>query len=349
MTGPVLLDVRDVCVEFPMARGSMGFGIKHSLHAVSDVSMTVKAGETIGLVGESGSGKSTFGRAILHLGRLTSGQIFLDGVDMSKPGRTDLARLRRETAMIFQDPYGALNPRLTVSQTIGEVLRVHRKVPARDIAARVGELMDLVGLDRSLMRRRPGDLSGGQCQRVGIARALAIEPRLVVADECVAALDVSIQGQIINLLMDLGQRMELGMIFIAHDLALVRRLCDRIAVMYLGRIVEEGPTDEAFAAPRHPYTRSLIEAIPEIDPDRRLPRHPLPGEPPSPVNLPEGCAFHPRCPLAQPECRIAVPPLVGTSADTGAHRAACIFAPGGAMNKAGTKLPETTNKAQQEG
>ncbi len=346
MSGQTLLDVRDLSVEFPMGRTRFGLGPKRSLRAVSGVSMSVAAGETVGLVGESGSGKSTFGRAILRLGELTEGQVLLDGQEMARARGADLARLRRETAMIFQDPYGALNPRLTVRQTIGEVLRVHGKAGENGVEARIGELMDLVGLDRSLMARRSGDLSGGQCQRVGIARALAIEPRLIVADECVAALDVSIQGQIINLLMDLGQRMDLGMIFIAHDLAMVRRLCDRIAVMYLGRIVEEGPTEEVFAAPRHPYTRSLIEAIPEIDPDRRLPQQPLTGEPPSPVDLPAGCAFHPRCPLAQPDCRAGVPPLVGS----GAHRAACILAPGGALNKAGKNLPETIDiKPKQRG
>ena len=217
-----------------MGRSGMGLGPRRSLRAVSGVDMTVAAGETVGLVGESGSGKSTFGRAILRLGELTSGEVMLDGKDMAEARGADLARLRRETAMIFQDPYGSLNPRLTVRQTIGEVLRVHGKVHPDGMAARLAELLDFVGLDGALMDRRSGDLSGGQCQRVGIARALAIEPRLIVADECVAALDVSIQGQIINLLMELGQRMRLGMIFIAHDLAMVRRLCDRIAVMYLG-------------------------------------------------------------------------------------------------------------------
>lgn len=337
-----LLDVRGLTVEFPMGR-AWGIGPARSVKAVSDVSLRVGRGETLGLVGESGSGKSTFGRAILRLGEITSGEVRFDGTEMARARGADLARLRRETAMIFQDPYGALNPRLTVGQTIGEVLRVHGKGGAQGVAARVGELMDLVGLDRSLVHRRSGDLSGGQCQRVGIARALAIEPRLIVADECVAALDVSIQGQIINLLMDLGREMHLGMIFIAHDLAMVRHLCDRIAVMYLGRIVEEGPTDEVFGAPRHPYTRSLIEAIPEIDPARGLPRQPLPGEPPSPLDLPEGCAFHPRCPLARSECRAGVPPLVGA----GRHRAACLLAPGGALNTAGDNLPETTSTSTE--
>ncbi|GAA6201216.1 ABC transporter ATP-binding protein [Aquicoccus sp. SU-CL01552] len=344
MSDPVLLDVRNLSVEFSMARSRMGLGPPRSLSAVSDVSMRVAAGETVGLVGESGSGKSTFGRAILRLGEVTAGEVFLDGQDMARARREDLARLRRETAMIFQDPYGSLNPRLTVRQAIGEVLYVHGKVGPGAAEARIAELLDLVGLDPALMDRRPGDLSGGQCQRVGIARALAIEPRLIVADECVAALDVSIQGQIINLLMELGQRMHLGMIFIAHDLAMVRRLCDRIAVMYLGRIVEEGPTEEVFKDPRHPYTRSLIEAIPEIDPARGLPSAPLPGEPPSPVDLPQGCAFHPRCPLARPECCAAVPPLVGPRA----HRAACILAPGGRLNEAGGNLSETLSATPHE-
>lgn len=330
-----LLDVQGLTVKFPMGR-AWGVGPVRSVKAVSDVSLQVAAGETLGLVGESGSGKSTFGRAILRLGELTGGAVWFDGVDMARARGADLARLRRETAMIFQDPYGALNPRMTVGQAIGEVLKVHGKAGTGTLDDRIGALLDLVGLDRSLMRRRPGDLSGGQCQRVGIARALAVEPRLIVADECVAALDVSIQGQIINLLMDLGAQMDLGMIFIAHDLAMVRRLCNRIAVMYLGRIVEEGPTEEVFRSPRHPYTRSLIEAIPEIDPSRHLPDAPLAGEPPSPVNLPEGCAFHPRCPLARAECRMQVPPLVGARS----HRAACLLAPGGTLNKAGQNLPD---------
>lgn len=344
MNDTTLLDVRNLSVEFPMGRSRLGLGPQRSLRAVSEVDMVVAAGETVGLVGESGSGKSTFGRAILRLGELTAGEVLLDGQDMAEARGADLARLRRETAMIFQDPFGSLNPRLTVRQTIGEVLRVHRKVRSDRLDARIAELLNFVGLDSALMDRRSGDLSGGQCQRVGIARALAIEPRLIVADECVAALDVSIQGQIINLLMELGQRMSLGMIFIAHDLAMVRRLCDRIAVMYLGRIVEEGPTEAVFGDPRHPYTRSLIEAIPEIDPRRRLPVSPLSGEPPSPVDLPKGCAFHPRCPLAHQECRVAVPPLVGART----HRAACIMAPGGRLNEAGENLPKTPSETPTE-
>jgi peptide/nickel transport system ATP-binding protein len=227
---------------------------------------------------------------------------------MAHASAVDITRLRQETAMIFQDPYAALNPRHSIGETLAEVLRVQRKVAASQIPARVNELLDLVGLRPELATRKPGALSGGQCQRVGIARALAVEPRLIVADECVAALDVSIQGQIINLLLELQQRMNLAILFIAHDLAIVRRLCDRVAVMYLGKIVEEGPVEAVFSAPRHPYTAALIQAIPEIDPQRPLPTEPLPGEPPSPLNLPTGCAFHPRCRHARAMCSVALPP-----------------------------------------
>jgi len=233
----------------------------------------------------------------------------------------DIARLRQETAMIFQDPYAALNPRHTIGETIAEVLRVQRKVPAERIPARVNELLDLVGLRPELASRKPGALSGGQCQRVGIARALAVEPRLIIADECVAALDVSIQGQIINLLLELQQRMNLAILFIAHDLAIVRRLCDRVAVMYLGKIVEEGPVEAVFTAPRHPYTAALIEAIPEIDPHRPLPTQLLPGEPPSPLNLPTGCAFHPRCRYARTMCSVVLPPTHSLHE----HRYSCVL------------------------
>jgi peptide/nickel transport system ATP-binding protein len=318
-----LLEVVDLTVHF--GAGSLIPALSRPpVMAVNDVSLTLHAGETVGLVGESGSGKSTLGRAILRLGELTSGSVLFDGLDMARGTPGDVARLRRETAMIFQDPYGALNPRMRVGEAIGEVLRVHGKVPGRAVNARVRELLTLVGLDPGFASHRPGDLSGGQCQRVGIARALAVEPKLIVADECVAALDVSIQGQIINLLMELRRRIGMAMIFIAHDLSIVRRLCDRIAVMYLGRIVEEGPTEAVFTAPHHPYTASLLRAIPDIDPDRTLPADPLSGEPPSPVALPPGCAFHPRCRQAFADCRTgAPPPLRGQ----GLQKAACLLPP----------------------
>ncbi|NWB26807.1 ABC transporter ATP-binding protein [Pseudomonas gingeri] len=303
-----LLEVKDLQVRFA-AQGSGFLGMTRQwVRAVNGVSLSLGAGETLGLVGESGSGKSSFGRAILRLNDIAAGQVLFDGVDVAQGHGIELERLRRETAMIFQDPYAALNPRLSIGETLAEVLRVQRKVSAGQIPARVEELLTLVGLRPELAGRKPGSLSGGQCQRVGIARALAVEPRLIVADECVAALDVSIQGQIINLLLELRQRLNLSILFIAHDLAIVRRLCDRVAVMYLGQIVEEGSVEAVFSAPRHPYTAALINSIPDIDPDRRLPAEPLPGEPPSPLNAPGGCAFHPRCRLARPGCAEAPPP-----------------------------------------
>jgi peptide/nickel transport system ATP-binding protein len=303
-----LLKVKDLHVRFA-APGTGLLGMNRQwLTAVNGVSLTLSAGETLGLVGESGSGKSSLGRAILHLNEIYAGQVLFDGVDMAHAGKVDIERLRHETAMVFQDPYAALNPRLSIGQTLAEVLRVQRKVPQPLIAARVDELLTLVGLRPELAARKPQALSGGQCQRVGIARALAVEPRLIVADECVAALDVSIQGQIINLLLELRQRMNLAIVFIAHDLAIVRRLCDRVAVMYLGKIVEEGPVEDVFRSPRHPYTAALIQSIPEIDPARALPSDPLPGEPPSPLQLPSGCAFHPRCRYVRPACSQVAPP-----------------------------------------
>jgi len=323
MNNPLLV-VDDLSVEFSFRGGApMGFG-RQVLRAVNGVTLKLRPGEALGLVGESGSGKSTLGRAILGLEAPSRGVVSFDGARVSAGTREDMDRLRRETAMVFQDPYGALNPKLTAAQAIAEVLKVHRKVPADQIEARVNELLELVGLRPELGARKPRSLSGGQCQRVGVARALAVDPRLIIADECVAALDVSIQGQIINLFMELRERLELGLIFIAHDLAIVRRLCDRVAVMYLGRIVEEGPTEEVFRNPRHPYTAALVAAIPEIDPDTPLSRDLPPGDPPSPLRLPEGCPFHPRCTQAQDICRTGAPPAYRTSPG---RRWACVLDP----------------------
>lgn len=303
-----LLQVNDLRVKFSAA-GEGLFSLRpRKVNAVNGASLRLAAGETLGLVGESGCGKSTLARAILHLNPVAGGQILFDGIDMAHGSQADIARLRHETAMIFQDPYTALNPRQRIGDILAEVLRVQRKVPPEQVAARVAELLELVGLRPELAERKPRSLSGGQCQRVGIARALAIEPRLIIADECVAALDVSIQGQIINLLLELRERMNLALLFITHDLTVVRRLCDRVAVMYLGRIVEEGPVQEVFDSPHHPYTAALIQSIADIDPARRLPRQPLPGEPPSPLQLLAGCAFHPRCRHAVQACRESPPP-----------------------------------------
>jgi peptide/nickel transport system ATP-binding protein len=263
-----LLEIDDLHVRFAVGGGLFKAGAK-TVGAVKGVSLRVMPGETVGIVGESGSGKSTLARAILGLTPLSSGHVTFDGADLAQNSRVALAKLRREAAMVFQDPLNALNPRLTVGQMLGEVLRVHGKDPS-SIPARIGELLDLVGLEREFADRKPRSMSGGQCQRAGIARALAIDPRLVIADECVAALDVTIQAQIIDLFRELKEKMSLTLLFIAHDLAIVRNLCDRVVVMYRGEIVEEGLSTEVFANPKHPYTAALIGAIPDIDPDKPL-------------------------------------------------------------------------------
>jgi peptide/nickel transport system ATP-binding protein len=311
-----LLEVRDLRVAFHA--GGFGWSGKR-VRAVNGVSFILREGETLGLVGESGCGKTTLARAILGLTEKESGEVLFEGREVTEKS---LAALRRETALIFQDPFNALNPRMRAGDIIAEVLRVQNKVPTAKIADRVNELLSLVGLSSEHAARKPATLSGGQCQRVGIARALAVEPKLIIADECVSALDVSIQAQIINLLIEIRQRMKLAMIFIAHDLAVVRRLCDRIAVLYLGRTVEEGLTADVFASPSHPYTQALIRAIPEIDPNKPLPLSTLAGEPPSPLAIPPGCPFHPRCPEAFEACRRDPVPALRRA---GHQRAACLL------------------------
>jgi peptide/nickel transport system ATP-binding protein len=295
-----ILEVRDLHVSFASGDFTWSGAARTRVRAVNGVSFQLHEGETLGLVGESGCGKTTLARAIMGLTERQSGEVLFKGTLLTAQ---TLGNFRRETAMIFQDPYNALNPRMRVGDIIAEVLHVQKKIPREEIAGRVMELLSLVGLSAEHAHRKPATLSGGQCQRVGIARALAVSPHLIVADECVSALDVSIQAQIINLLIDLRAQMNLTMIFIAHDLAVVRRLCDRIAVLYLGRIVEEGRTEDIFSAPKHPYTQALLRAIPEIDPDKSLPSQMLAGEPPSPLAIPLGCPFHPRCPMVMPACR----------------------------------------------
>jgi len=264
-----LLEIDDLHVRFKTG-GSLFKGGARNVSAVAGVSLQIMPGETVGIVGESGSGKSTLARAVLGLTRISSGHVTFDGVDLAQQKSAGLAKLRRETAMVFQDPYNALNPRLTIGQMLAEVLKVQGKVARSDIQARIGELLDLVGLEREFAGRKPRSMSGGQCQRAGIARALAVDPKLIIADECVAALDVTIQAQIIELFRELTAKMNLTLIFIAHDLAIVRNLCERVVVMYRGEIVEEGRSEEVFARPKHPYTAALIAAIPDIDPDKRL-------------------------------------------------------------------------------
>lgn len=299
-----LLAVRDLKVSYRVAGldlPALGLKARH-VQAVNGVSLAIDAGDTLGIVGESGCGKSTLARAILGLTEVESGEVVYDGALITLRERPSLARMRAQVAMIFQDPYASLNPRMPIGEALAEVLRVHRKVEPAAIGTRVAELLRTVGLPPQMAQRRPHQLSGGQCQRAGIARALAIEPRLVIADECVAALDVSIQAQILNLLLELQQTMKLALIFISHDLGVVRHLCRRIAIMYLGQVVEEGLTEEVFAAPRHPYTRALLAAVPDTDPDKRLVPQTLRGDPPSPLDLPSGCAFHPRCPHCEDIC-----------------------------------------------
>ena len=265
-----LVEIDDLHVRFPVTGRGLFSGGAREFAAVKGVSLQVMPGETVGVVGESGSGKSTLARALLGLTPISDGHVTFDGADIVTERTKALKKLRHETAMVFQDPYNALNPRLTIGAMLAEVLAVQESVPRERIPARIGELLDLVGLEREFANRKPLSMSGGQCQRAGIARALAVNPKLIVADECVAALDVTIQAQIVDLFRDLKQRLNLTLLFIAHDLAIVRNLCERVVVMYHGQIVEEGRTEDVFSAPREAYTQALIGAIPDIDPDKSL-------------------------------------------------------------------------------
>jgi peptide/nickel transport system ATP-binding protein len=301
-----LLEVRDLTVDYPLP-----FGIgeivarrpRRVIRAVNGVSLKLERGETLGLVGESGCGKSTLGRAILRLTAPRSGQVLFDGTDVLALDKAGLFAFRKRAQMVFQDPHASLNPRLTTAETLAEVLRVHRICPREATGERVGLLLEAVGLSADLGARRPAALSGGQCQRVAIARALAMGPELLISDESVSALDVSIQAQILNLFMRLKRELHLTVMFISHDLSVVRHVCHRVAVMYLGRIVELGPTEQIFRAAKHPYTQALLKAIPRMEPDATPPAAASASEPPSPVALPAGCTFHPRCPHAMNICR----------------------------------------------
>ena len=300
MTEPqdnLLLDVRDLKTYFPVRGGWLGR--KQYVRAVDGVDLGVRRGSTLGLVGESGSGKTTVGRTILRLVEHTAGTVRFDGMDVLEMGRADLRRLRRRMQIIFQDPVGSLNPRMTVGDIVAEPLAVHDLVPRRQRRIRAGELMERVGLSAGYVNRYPHEFSGGQRQRIGIARALAAEPDFIVCDEPVSALDVSIQAQILNLLRDLQVEMGLTYLFIAHNLAVVEHFADDVAVMYLGRIVEQAPADTLYADPVHPYTRALLSAVPVPDPQHKSAGTKLPGETPSPISPPAGCHFHPRCPLTR--------------------------------------------------
>src|SRR5690242_13499721 len=307
-----LLEVRGLRMHFPVTEGIITSRKVGEVKAVDGIDFTVLRGETLGLVGESGCGKTTTGRCILRLEKPTAGEILYDGVDIAKAGRKDLLALRRRIQVIFQDPYSSLNPRMKVGEIIAEPIMVHGiEQNSTRRTARVRELLSVCGLDPKFADRYPHEMSGGQRQRVGIARALAMDPEFIVCDEAVSALDVSIQAQVVNLLEDLRERFNLTYLFIAHDLSVVRHLCQRVAVMYLGRIVEMAESDELFDNPLHPYTRALLAAVPVPDPVIEAGRsfQPVRGEVPSPINPPGGCVFHPRCPIAVTGCREARPVL----------------------------------------
>jgi oligopeptide transport system ATP-binding protein len=320
-----LLEVLDLKRYYPLTSGFFG-RLVGQVKAVDGVSFAIRQGETLGLVGESGCGKTTIGRCVLQLDRPTSGEVRFEGQDLVKIRDRDLRPLRRRIQIIFQDPYSSLNPRMTVGQILSEPLRVHRLVAGhRECQDQVEGLLTIVGLNPAFARRYPHEFSGGQRQRIGIARALALNPSFVVCDEPVSALDVSIQAQIINLLEDLQARLRLTYLFIAHDLSVVRHISDRVAVMYLGKVVEIADRGDLYEHPLHPYTQALLSAVPVPDPvvEAERQRIILRGEVPSPADPPAGCVFHPRCPIAIEECRRVVPELRELRT---AHWAACIRA-----------------------
>ena len=313
-----LLRVEGVSVKFPIYGGVWRREVG-AVHAVTDVTLSVRKGETLGVVGESGCGKTTLGRAIVRLYEPTAGRIVFKGQDISHAGFGELKPLRRSLQMIFQDPYASLNPRMTVRSILAEPFVLNGEASA-DLDQKITELLELVGLRGDAMYRYPHEFSGGQRQRIGIARAIALRPDLIVADEAVSALDVSIQAQVINLLVELQRKLGLTYIFVAHDLSVVRYISDRIAVMYLGRVVEIGTSAEIYRNPQHPYTKALLAAIPAAHPRDRKKVQPLAGDVPSPSRPPAGCAFHPRCPFATEVCRSEVPVLKPSS---GGQEVAC--------------------------
>ncbi|HRU33296.1 MAG TPA: ABC transporter ATP-binding protein [bacterium] len=308
MEDSILLRVEKLTKLFPIRGGIFQRTVGY-VRAVENVSFSIDRGETLGLVGESGCGKTTTGRSILRLIEPTSGKVYFKGIDITALSKKDLAPLRREMQIIFQDPYGSLNPRMTVGDIIGEGLEIHKIASGKEKERRIMELLEVVGLPPAYMRRYPHEFSGGQRQRIGIARALAVNPKFIVCDEPVSALDVSIQSQIINLLKDLQKQFELTYLFIAHDLSVVKYMSDKIAVMYLAKIVEYTTTEELFNNPKHPYTLALMSAIPVPDPDVKKQRIVLQGDLPSPSNPPKGCRFNTRCPEVMSICKEVEPEL----------------------------------------
>ena len=312
MTEP-LLKVNQLVKHFPITGGVLG-RVVDKVHAVDGVSFELDAGQTLGVVGESGCGKSTTGRCILRLIEPTSGEVWFEGKNVTAMGKTELRGMARDMQIIFQDPYASLNPRMTVGAIVGEALIIHKLTKTdREYQDRIVELLETVGLSADQMRRYPHEFSGGQRQRIGIARALAVSPKLVVCDEAVSALDVSIQAQVINLLEDLQDKFKLTYLFIAHDLSVVEHISDRVAVMYLGRIVEIASARDLYTTPLHPYTEALLSAMPVPDPQLKRKRIMLQGDVPSPIKPPPGCHFHTRCPLARKECSMESPPLKQSS------------------------------------
>lgn len=310
-----MLDVKDLVVEFPS--GNRG----ETVHAVSGVNLSVSKGETLGVVGESGCGKSTTGRAIMQLVKAKSGEVVFEGKELSKCSANELREIRTRMQMIFQDPISSLNPRRYVRDIVAEPLLIWKRGTSAEIYAKVDEMLERVGIDpQRAAESMPHQFSGGQCQRISIARALMLDPGLLICDEPVSALDVSVQAQVLNLLEDLKAQFNLTMIFIAHDLAVVKNISDRVAVMYLGQICELADSERIYSNPAHPYTKLLIDSIPIADPAIQIPRLDVLGEPPSPINPPSGCRFHPRCPLATEECRTVKPELTEVALG---HQVAC--------------------------
>ena len=322
-----LVSLEHVVKEFPVKSGRLFVPSREKVHAVSDVSLEVRPGETLSLVGETGCGKSTLARCVMRLHDVTSGKVVFDGTDITAASHAQLKPLRRRMQMVFQDPYGSLNPRRRVGSIIGDPYDIHGLASGAERVRRVHELMALVGLNPEHYNRFPGDFSGGQRQRIGIARAIALRPDLIVCDEPVSALDVSIRAQILNLLADLQRELGLTYLFISHDLSVVRHVSTRVAVMYLGKVVEVAPVDDLYEHARHPYTRALLSAMPVPDPERAAAREQivLSGDPPSPLAPPSGCRFHPRCPRAESRCASEAPLLAPAAGDSTEHLTACHF------------------------
>jgi oligopeptide/dipeptide ABC transporter ATP-binding protein len=308
-TNNYLLKVDNLKTYFPIRKGLLRRAVGH-VKAVDGISFKIAAGQTLGLVGESGCGKTTVARSIVRLVPATAGQVIFEQMDILSADKVKLRQLRRQISLIFQDPFGSLNPRMTVGNIVAEPLKVQRRVARSELVERVAVLLSKVGLSPDHINRYPHEFSGGQRQRIGVARALALEPKLIICDEPVSALDVSIQSQILNLLKDLQEDFGLTYLFIAHDLAVVEFFCDVVAVMYLGKIVEQATAEELYKNPLHPYTHALMSAIPQVDPSLRGKREKLSGEVPSVLNPPSGCPFHPRCPWRQGDCLKQMPPLV---------------------------------------